>query len=430
MAVLPRRRRRLPRSSLMESFATGGSTARAKKTAPHRRRRRAASPTRRHVANLDSPDLFLNRELTWLAFNRRVVSEAEDESNPLLERLKFLAITASNLDEFFMKRIGGLKQQAVAGVHQLTVDGRTPQQQIAECLHAGPRNRADAARSAAAVARTPEGPRHRDRRLRTAIRRRTADAARILSEEYLSARHAAGDGSRRIRFRSSRTSPSTCSSRSRAANDSEPLLARVKVPLGSGIPRFIRVGKGNRFVPLEERNGAQPRSVVPRHERGFVRILPRHAQCEHRARRGRGRRPARDDRVRAPGPPLRADRAPGGGHGDGSGASRDAGGGIGPGRARRRVRDRRHDRDARPDGAGRDRRSGPARSAASSDRPSAAPALAEHFPPPSRRGLDPAAPSLRVVLHFGRALPARGQRGSEGPRHQDDALPHLGRLRD
>ena len=84
------------------------------------------------VANLDSPDLFLNRELTWLAFNRRVVSEAEDENNPLLERLKFLAITASNLDEFFMKRIGGLKQQAVAGVHQLTVDGRTPQQQIAE----------------------------------------------------------------------------------------------------------------------------------------------------------------------------------------------------------------------------------------------------------------------------------------------------------
>src|SRR5277367_6891118 len=83
--------------------------------------------------NLSSPDLFLNRELTWLAFNRRVLHEAEDERNPLLERLKFLAITASNLDEFFMKRIGGLKQQVVAGMHELTVDGRTPQQQIAEC---------------------------------------------------------------------------------------------------------------------------------------------------------------------------------------------------------------------------------------------------------------------------------------------------------
>src|ERR1700719_2325196 len=82
---------------------------------------------------LSSPDLFLNRELTWLAFNRRVLHEAEDERNPLLERLKFLAITASNLDEFFMKRIGGLKQQVVAGMQELTVDGRTPQQQVAEC---------------------------------------------------------------------------------------------------------------------------------------------------------------------------------------------------------------------------------------------------------------------------------------------------------
>src|SRR5271156_2140930 len=83
--------------------------------------------------DLTSPDLFLNRELTWLAFNRRVLHEAEDERNPLLERLKFLAITASHLDEVFMKRIGGLKQQVVAGMQELTVDGRTPQQQIAEC---------------------------------------------------------------------------------------------------------------------------------------------------------------------------------------------------------------------------------------------------------------------------------------------------------
>src|SRR5216683_2456534 len=83
--------------------------------------------------SLSSPELYLNRELTWLAFNCRVLAEAEDERNPLLERLKFLAITASNLDEFFMKRIGGLKQQVVAGMQELTVDGRTPQQQIAEC---------------------------------------------------------------------------------------------------------------------------------------------------------------------------------------------------------------------------------------------------------------------------------------------------------
>ncbi len=77
--------------------------------------------------------ILLNRELTWLAFNQRVLSEAEKVSNPLLERLKFLAIVNANLDEFFMKRIGGLKQQVGAGLNTPTPDGRTPQQQIDEC---------------------------------------------------------------------------------------------------------------------------------------------------------------------------------------------------------------------------------------------------------------------------------------------------------
>ncbi len=82
--------------------------------------------------DLKSSELYLNRELTWLAFNRRVLHEAEDPRNPLLERVKFLAIVSSNLDEFFMKRIGGLKQQVAAGYKEPTVDGRTPRQQIAE----------------------------------------------------------------------------------------------------------------------------------------------------------------------------------------------------------------------------------------------------------------------------------------------------------
>ena len=83
--------------------------------------------------DLNDPSLYLNRELTWLAFNRRVLSEAEDPRNPLLERLKFLAIVSANLDEFFMKRIGGLKQQLGAGMMTKTVDGRTPKEQISEC---------------------------------------------------------------------------------------------------------------------------------------------------------------------------------------------------------------------------------------------------------------------------------------------------------
>ena len=69
--------------------------------------------------DLDDPDLYLNRELTWLGFNQRVLHEAADPRTPLLERVKFLAIVSSNLDEFFMKRIGGLMQQMRAGVQEL-----------------------------------------------------------------------------------------------------------------------------------------------------------------------------------------------------------------------------------------------------------------------------------------------------------------------
>jgi polyphosphate kinase len=83
--------------------------------------------------DFDNPELYLNRELTWLAFNSRVLSMADDPNTPLLERVKFLAIISSNLDEFQMKRIGGLKQQVAAGVREPTIDGRTPAEQIAEC---------------------------------------------------------------------------------------------------------------------------------------------------------------------------------------------------------------------------------------------------------------------------------------------------------
>jgi polyphosphate kinase len=79
-----------------------------------------------------APNLMLNRELSWLEFNARVLREAEDPDNPLLERLKFIAIFDSNLDEFFMKRVGGLKQQLASNVRELGADsGGTPRQQLA-----------------------------------------------------------------------------------------------------------------------------------------------------------------------------------------------------------------------------------------------------------------------------------------------------------
>lgn len=81
-------------------------------------------------ASLDHPSLYLNRELGWLDFNWRVLYQAMDSRNPLLERLRFIAITCSNLDEFIQKRVGGLKRQEAAGVHDLSPDGRSPDTQI------------------------------------------------------------------------------------------------------------------------------------------------------------------------------------------------------------------------------------------------------------------------------------------------------------
>src|SRR5215470_3091148 len=75
--------------------------------------------------SVDKPSVFINREESWLKFNWRVLEEAEDTSNPLLERVKFLAITASNLDEFFEVRVGGLLQQLEDGYNATTVDGLT-----------------------------------------------------------------------------------------------------------------------------------------------------------------------------------------------------------------------------------------------------------------------------------------------------------------
>jgi polyphosphate kinase len=75
--------------------------------------------------------IFSNRELGWLNFNLRVLSEVEDTQNPLFERVKFLSISSSNLDEFFMKRVGGLKRHVVYGISAKSSDGQTPEMQLA-----------------------------------------------------------------------------------------------------------------------------------------------------------------------------------------------------------------------------------------------------------------------------------------------------------
>lgn len=81
---------------------------------------------------LSSESLFTSREIGWLNFNRRVLTEAEDPRNPLLERVKFLSISNSNLDEFFMKRVGGLKRHVAYGISPKSSDGKTPMHQLQE----------------------------------------------------------------------------------------------------------------------------------------------------------------------------------------------------------------------------------------------------------------------------------------------------------
>ncbi len=201
--------------------------------------------------DLDSPKHYLNRELTWLEFVKRVLHEGRDTRTPLLERVKFLAITGSILDEFFMKRIGGLKQQVAAGVHELTVDGRTPKQQISESY--------DVIRPLAIEQQA----------LWVELRRRLSDAGvevaayeslREKDRQWLRAHYLdnifplvtpqAMDPAHPFPFVSNLSLNLLVSLH--YPKDPTPLMARVKVPLSAGVPRFVRLRDSLVFVPLEE----------------------------------------------------------------------------------------------------------------------------------------------------------------------------------
>jgi polyphosphate kinase len=202
--------------------------------------------------DLDAPELYLNRELTWLAFNRRVLSMARDARQPLLERLKFVAIVSSNLDEFFMKRIGGLKQQVQAGMTQLSADGRTAAQQIQE---------------AHAVIREIEAQKAESwQELEGLLEEH---GIRVLGYEDLDASEQARlrkhyldyifplctplgmDPGHPFPFISNLALNLLVSVR--FPGDTEVYMARVKVPVRPGIaPRFLKVDGRHTFVPLED----------------------------------------------------------------------------------------------------------------------------------------------------------------------------------
>jgi len=202
--------------------------------------------------SLDSPELYLNRELTWLAFNQRVLRMAEDDNTPLLERVKFLAIVSNNHDEFHMKRIGGLKQQIAAGLRTPTADGRTPAEQLAECQ---------------AVVRAMHMEQNRIFRIVLGLLEQNG----ICLVKYASLNDAEKEAQRNnfienifplltplamdpghpFPFISNLALNLLVSLRYKGGSGSH--IARIKVPAFKDIaPRFLRVGGGNTFVTIDD----------------------------------------------------------------------------------------------------------------------------------------------------------------------------------
>lgn len=211
-------------------------------------------PVRREAGRTD-PHLYFNRELSWIDFNWRVLFQAINPETPLLERVQFLAIAESNLDEFVRKRIGGLKRQLEAGVMQLSPDGRTPAEQL------------DLIRSAVATMRATMSTAWLKRlqpmlaedagihildygKLDRPERERLA--AYFRTSIYPILTPLAVDPGHPFPFISNLSLSLAILLRDgRASDGARVLFARVKVP--SGVPRWVPVdGNGRRFVPLED----------------------------------------------------------------------------------------------------------------------------------------------------------------------------------
>ncbi|MDR3089246.1 MAG: polyphosphate kinase 1 [Desulfobulbaceae bacterium] len=213
----------------------------------------AASPPGEAVPefDLERPEWYLNRELTWLQFNKRVLQEARDDRNPLLERVFFLAVVGSNIDEFFMKRIGGLKQQVGAGVTTPSVDGMLPRQQIDACYAMVTALLADL-RQTEGVLRTLLAEENiRFCRYSDLGAGQQKEMDRFFRHDVYPLLTPQGiDPAHPFPFISNLSLNLLVGVREK---DSDPvLLNRLKVPTGVGVPRFIKVGRGHLYITFED----------------------------------------------------------------------------------------------------------------------------------------------------------------------------------
>ena len=201
--------------------------------------------------DLHDSQWFLNRELTWLSFNRRVLHEAEDERTPLLERLKFIAIVSGNLDEFFMKRIGGLKQQIGAGMRELTLDGRTARQQVTECyteIREIEARKEQLFHEVCALLKDKNILIERYDELTPKEKKSLREFYYLNIFPLLTPQSI--DPAHPFPFISNLSLNLLVSLRYPRAKQSS--LVRIKVPVNAGTPRFIKIGKGEHFIKLEE----------------------------------------------------------------------------------------------------------------------------------------------------------------------------------
>ena len=208
-------------------------------------------PAKAPSFNLDSPEWYLNRELTWLAFNQRVLHEATDELVPLLERVFFVAVVGSNLDEFFMKRIGGLKQQVGAGVKKPTIDGMLPQEQI-DASYAIAQDILVEQRIIETQLRElleKEGICFRSYEELNNTQKKEMDSY-FKREIYPLLTPQGIDPAHPFPFISN-LSLNLLVTTSEAKSEHH-FLNRIKVPLGAGVPRFIKVGDTHLYVTFED----------------------------------------------------------------------------------------------------------------------------------------------------------------------------------